>query len=57
MKNAAQKKFIIGHLQIDTLPTQKFELPYHELSCLRLEKQNSDLFFLPQNRHFYKFKS
>jgi hypothetical protein len=30
---------IIEHLQIDTLPTQKLELTYHELSCSRLERQ------------------
>ena len=29
----------MGHLQIDTLPTQKLELTYHELSCSRLERQ------------------
>ena len=30
---------MIRHLQIDTLPTQKLELTYHELSCSRLERQ------------------
>ena len=39
IKNVAQKNLIIGHLQIDTLPTQKLELTYHELSCSRLERQ------------------
>ena len=46
MKNVAQKNLIIRHLQIDILPTQKLELPYHELSCLRLGRKNSGFFLL-----------
>ena len=33
---------IIWHFQIDTLPTQKLELTYHELSCSRLERKNQN---------------
>ena len=34
-ENVAQKNLIICYIQIDTLPTQKLELTYHERSCSR----------------------
>ena len=55
---------MIEHLQIDTLPTQKLELTYHELSCSRLERQKifinqcniEDFNFKNEMLHVKKFK-